>query len=1032
MAPAQRRLWFLDQLVPGHAFYTISAAVWLDSALEPALLQRAVDRLVERHESLRTTFAEVEGGPVQRVQTRMRVPVADDDLRALPADAREPTALARAADDLAAPFDLARGPLLRVRLLTLTGTRQLLAVTIHHIVSDAWSMGVLFRDLAALLEAEATHRPPVLPELTLQFADVAVWQAGRTARLSDHQLGYWRNHLRGAPALELATDRPRPAASSFSGATVRFRVEAPVTAAVVELARSGGATAFIALLAAWYAVLGRHADQDDVVVGVPVSGRDRSELEPLIGFFVNMLPVRCRLDRDQSFRELLGTVRELVVEALAHQDVPFDRVVEELHPDRDLSRHPLFQTAFQLHQRGPAGAGPMATVPEVTRASSNFDLNLELWHEGDGMAGRLTYATDLFDHPTAQLLVDHYRHLLAEVVAHPEAPLGHLELADDDERRRISRWECGVGDYRRDATVTSLFAEAAARDPAAPAVVDGRSELSYGQLDLSSDRLAEALLAGGLRRGEAVGVLAERSPQLVVTLLAVLKAGGAYVGLDPDDPPARRAWLQRAARCRFVLDPGAPGGTGGPGGPQGSGRDRPPVVPDQPAYLCFTSGSTGRPKGVRIRHRGVVRLVTGTSFHRFDDRQTYLMHSPLAFDASTLEIWGALCNGARLVVGPQAAPSLAELAATIEEHEVSTLWLTAGLFDQLVDEEPARLARVRSVLTGGDVVSPEHVRRLLALPGSRRVVNGYGPTENTTFTCCQVMSRPEEVRDPVPIGRPVTGTTVRIADAGGRAVAVGVPGDLWTGGAGLAMGYVDDPEATAAGFGTLDIEGAGPRPAYRTGDRARWLPDGTVEFLGRGDRQLKVRGFRVEPGEVEAALVGWPEVAQAVATATGGRGEARRLVGFVVPRGDRIDLDALADHLTGSLAPHLRPDHLRSLSRMPLTPNGKVDHAALARLAADGSGTRGERVPPRTEVEALLARIWAEVLATPEVGVTDDFFRDLAGHSLLGTRLVARIRRALGVDLPLRALFDAPTVAGMAEAVERLLIAELTSEGADR
>ena len=1033
MAPAQRRLWFLDQLVPGHAFYTISAAVWLDTALDPALLQPCVDRLVARHESLRTTFADVDGTPVQQVHARMGVPVTVDDLRGMPAAEREPAALARAAADLAAPFDLGQGPLLRVRLVRVEPARQLLAVTVHHIVSDAWSMGVLFRDLAALLESEVTGRPAALPELTLQFADVAVWQAGRTARLSEHQLAHWRAHLAGAPVLELPTDHPRPAAASFSGAAVRFGVDAPVARSVVELARSVGGTGFMALLTAWYVVLARHADQNDIVVGVPVAGRDRSELEPLIGFFVNMLPVRCRLDPELSFRALLGTVRELVVEALAHQDVPFDRVVEDLHPERDLSRHPIFQTAFQLHQPGPAAAGPLATVPEVTRTSSNFDLNLELWPEGAGLAGRLTYATDLFDAESAHLLTDHYRHLLVQAVAHPDTPLAELELADDDERRLRSAWECGSGDYRRAATIPSLFAEAAARTPEATAVVDGPVSLSYRDLDRASDRLARSLIARGVRPGEAVGVMAVRSAALVVDLLAVLKAGGAYVALDPDDPPARRRELRRAARCRLVLDTEVPSLPPTPDEPgNGVGTGLPAVVPDQPAYVCFTSGSTGTPKGVRVRHRGVVRLVTGTSFHRFDDRQTYLMHSPLAFDASTLEIWGPLCNGSRLVVGPRTAPSLSELAVAIEDHSITTLWLTAGLFDQLVDEEPDRLATVRTVFTGGDVVSPAHVRRLLQLPGARRVVNGYGPTENTTFTCCHVMTRGADVGDPVPIGRPVTGTTVRITDTRGRAVPVGVPGELWTGGAGVALGYVDDQAATAAAFVTVAVDGLGPRVAYRTGDRARWRPDGSVEFLGRADRQLKVRGFRIEPGEVEAALLGWPEVAQAVVTTGEGLREQRRLVGLVVPRVEHVDLDALTAHLAGVLPRHLRPDLIRAVSGLPLTRNGKVDQAAVRRLAEDGSGASDERVAPRTEVEAVLAGIWAETLGAPDVGVTEDFFRDLAGHSLLGTRLVARVRSALGVDLPLRALFDAPTVAGMAESVERLLIADLAAEEVGR
>ena len=974
---AQERLWFLDRLTPGLPVYNMPALLRLRGPLDEAVLAQALAEITRRHEVLRTVFAVSGGEPVQRVLTA-GFPLSVPDLAETEAR-RFAEAFARR------PFDLAQGPLARAALLRLGGEDHLLLLVFHHIVFDGWSTGVLLEELTALL------RSSPLPEPRLQYADYAAWQRSwLTGEVLERQLAWWRDRLAGAPlALDLPADRPRPAVQSFRGAVLPADLPEDLSGDVRALARREGATPFMVLLAGLSAFLHRVTGQDDLVVGAALANRGRAETEGLLGFFVNALPLRADLSDDPPFRALLARTRAEALGAYDHQDVPFERLVEEAAPRRDLSRTPLFQVMLAL-QSAPR---PAVEIEEIHTGTSKFDLSL-LFEEVSGrFRGTAEYATDLFEAGTVRRLLDGFRRLLRGAVEVPGTRISELPLLSDDERRQVVlEWNRTATDYPREATIHGLFEEQAALRPDAVAVVFGEESLTYGELDLRAGRLARRLRERGVGPEVPVGLSAERSLELIVAILAILKAGGAYVPLDPGDP---RGLAEDVAVVLRPEDLAADGGEGMAGVP---------VSPENLAYVMYTSGSTGRPKGVAVTHRNVVRLVRETDYARFGPEEVFLQLAPVSFDASTLEIWGPLLNGARLVVAPPGVPSFADLSTFLARHGVTTLWLTAGLFHGMVEARLDGLAPVRQLLAGGDVLSPAHVRQALgALPGTV-LINGYGPTEGTTFTCCHRIS---EAGATIPIGKPVANTRVYVLDRGFRPVPVGVTGGLYAAGDGLARGYFDRPDLTAERFLPNPLGSPGER-MYRTGDLARWRPDGTLEFLGRADQQVKIRGFRVEPGEVEAALRDHPAVRDAVVVARPEpSGSGRRLVAYVVAEADPAALQAF---LRERLPEPLVPAAFVRLPELPLTPNGKVDRRALPEPEAP---LREGFVAPRTPAEERVAGIWTDLLGLERVGAEDDFF-ELGGHSLLATRLVARLHGAFGVELPLAALFEEPTVAGVA------------------
>ncbi|HEV7515360.1 MAG TPA: amino acid adenylation domain-containing protein, partial [Thermoanaerobaculia bacterium] len=801
-------------------------------------------------------------------------------------------------------FDLAAGPLLRVLLLRLSRREHKVVLTLHHTIADGWSLGVLIREMGALYGAFLRGGRSPLPELPFQYSDYAIWQRGwLQGAVLAQELAHWRAKLAGAePVLELPFDHPRPAMRSSRGAKRVLLLPAELVQSVDRLSRQEGTSLFMTLLAAFLALLGRYSGQPSIVVGYPVANRTRSDVEGLIGLFLNTLVLRVDLSRELTARELLSRVRGEVLEAQSHSQLPFERLVEELRPERNRGYNPLFQVLFVL-QNTP---NPELEIPGLAveaaildLATAQFDLSFAFEKSGDTLLGRLEYSTDLFAATTIERLFGHYRNLLAGFAATPEAKVGALSILGPGERHQLlAEWnDSGAvgGDFA--PALHDLFAAQVARTPEALAVTCEGAALTYAELDRRAGRLARRLRALGVAPEVRVALLLDRSLARVTATLGILQAGGCYLPLDPTYPKERLAFLLGDSAAAVVLTETALLATLPPTGVPVLCLDReerapepaedgmaplPEVRPEALAYVMYTSGSSGTPKGVAVPHRGVVRLVRGAGYAAFGPREVFLQLAPYAFDAATFELWGALLHGGRLVMPPPGSLSLAELGGLLARHGVTTLWLTAGLFHQMVDENLEGLAGVRQLLAGGDVLSVPHVLRVIAeLPGTR-LINGYGPTEGTTFTCCFPVGGPEDVGSSVPLGRPLAGTWVYVADAQLSPVPAGVAGELLVGGAGLARGYFDRPGLTAERFVPSPFGGSPGERLYRSGDRVRSRADGRIEFLGRLDSQVKIRGFRVEPGEIEAALAAAPGVREAVVVVREDRPGDRRLVAYVV------------------------------------------------------------------------------------------------------------------------------------------------------
>ncbi len=1032
---AQERLWFLDQLEPGSAVYNIPIGLRLQGELNVPVLKRSLDEILRRHESLRTRFEVVEGRPVQVIQPVASLEMPLVDLRGLPEPEREAEARRLCMKEAQRPFDLRHDLMQRVTLLRLGEREHVFLLTLHHIASDGWSVGVLLRELATGYEAFVNGKPSPLPDLPIQYADFAVWQrAWLQGEVSEKQLSYWKKQLEGAPgSLQLPMDRPRPATQSYRGALMSWKLPKPLSVALGELSRREGATLFMTLLAAFQTLLHRYTSSDDIPVGSPIAGRNRTEIEPLIGFFVNTLVMRGDLSGNPSFRTLLRRTREVALGAYAHQDLPFERLVEELHPGRDVSHSPLFQVMFVL-QNAPWEAAQLAGL-EVTPApidsgTSKFDLTLFVRERGGALQAVVEYNTDLFDAETIQRMLGHYQTLLEGIVSNPEQRISDLPLLTNAERHQLLvEWNQTQQDYPRNKCVHELFEEQAERTPEAAAVVFEDQRLTYRELNECANQLAHHLRKLGVGAETPVGVCLERSAQYAVCALGILKAGGAYVPLGTDYPLERLQFM--------VGDCGAPVVLTARVWPKGlelrgitivdlvaeaaliksCSKHNPDRVntAENPAYVIYTSGSTGQPKGATIPHRGVVRLVRGQSYSEFDSHQRFLMLASTSFDASTFELWGALLNGATCAIFPERLPDFETLEKAIRQHGVTCLWLTAGLFNQIIDLRPSVLETIAHVLTGGEALSVPHVKKAMNLLPTLRITNGYGPTECTTFTTTYTIGHGETFpTGSIPIGRPLANARCYLLDAHLQLVPVGVPAELCVGGDGLARGYLNRPELTAEKF-VIDPFSQDPKARlYRTGDLCRWLPDGNIEFLGRLDDQVKIRGFRIELGEIESVLAGLPGVREAVVVAREDVPGDKRLVAFLAAKGGEPPKESeLRGLLQAKLPEYMVPAAFVTLDRFPLTPNGKVDRKALPRSQGGQARGEGSYVAPRTPLEETLAGIWTEVLGLKQVGISDNFFH-LGGHSLLAVRLQARVEKEFGRRLPLAAFFQAPTVGELA------------------
>ncbi len=1030
---AQERIWFLEQLSPGILAYNAQAELRFRGPLDPGLYARVLAEVVRRHEVLRTGFPEVDGQPVQVIHPPYTPALPLVDLIGLPAAIRETETGRLIGVLIQQPFDTTRPPLVRCTLLRLNAEEHALLHMEHHIVHDGWSFGVFLAEIEALYEAFATGRPSPLPEPPIQYADYALWQRQwMRGEVLDRHLSFWRQRLAGSPPLlELPTDRPRPRVQRFRGAGPRITLPRDLYTGLRTLARREGVTLYTVMLAAFDALLQRYAGCDDVLVGAGVANRRARQLEGMIGMVVNTLVLRTSLAGDPSWRELLRRVRDTVVEAREWEDMPFEQLVRELAPGRDLDRNPLFQVMFGFHDAAVPDldfAGLRGTVREIHNGSAKTDINIVGVPRAEQRVGRVgsggedlvliwEYRTDLFDAATIERMIGHYRTLLSAALAEPERRLSELPLLGDEERRQVlGAWSGAEAGHiwPREASIPELFAAVAAASPDAVAIECGTECLTYGELDRRGHQLAWRLRALGVGPDTAVGLAIERSPELIVGMLGILQAGGCYVPLDLVYPAERLAWMAADAGLDVVvtcggapldlhvatvvdlrgeaweaphppgpplpsalpasrergeealpesLSAGAPlsrraGGRMGEGsGVRGQGLRRTfQTSPDSLAYVMYTSGSTGQPKGVAVTHRGVVRLARGGvgDGDTLPGPEEVLLHiAPPSFDASTFEVWWTLLHGGRLAVLRERTPSLAELGEAVVRHRVTTLHLTAGLFHQVVDEHLEGLRTVPQLLTGGDVVSASHVRRALeALPG-RRLVHCYGPTENTTFTCCHVMAGPDEAPDPLPIGRPIAGTRVYLLDSWLRPVPTGVPGELLTGGDGLARGYLGRPGLTAERFIPDPLTREPGARLYRTGDLARFRPSGAIEFLGRIDRQVKVRGFRIEPGEVESALASCPGIGEAVVVVRDDAAE-KSLVAYLTPS------SPLADEAAGTGARRRGPrpprrDAARLHGALGLHgPPGPASHAERqgGPRGSAGSGCPGGRRVPGDRLRA--------------------------------------------------------------------------------
>lgn len=1037
---AQEQVWRHCQLAPDAPLYNESVALHHTGPLDEAALRRSLQAIVRRHAAWRTTFPVVDGQPIQCVHADLPAAWQVMDLHATLPAARAATLDRRAAAAVRQPFDLERGPLVRATLVRMGDAEHQLLLVLHHLIFDGASIvGVLLPELLECYNAAINGRLARLPALPVQYADFTRWERAwlDDAVLAPH-LAFWRAALADSPPpLALPADYPPPAVPTFAGALHRFALPSALWEALAAQSRAANVTPFVTLLAAFQVLLQRVAAQTDLTVGIMSGARQRPEIEGLLGLFLNLVLVRVDLSGDPPFPLLVQRTRTATVRALDHAAAPYARVLRQAPLPRDGRGQQLPRVVFSLEPPAPAlPPGWSLHRSAVASGTAKFDLYLEI--EADprgGAVGRLHYSSELFQAATIERLAAQYQTLLAGVCADPAHPISDLPLLDERERRQVLHdWNAASTPYPRDGSIAAVFEAQARARPGAPALASAEERLTYGELDARAEAVAHRLRRLGVGPEVLVGVCAERSSAAIVAILAILKAGGAYLPLDPADPPARLAALLgqlgaplvlAAPTARQLLPPFARAldldGSGAAS--EWAAAPPPPAAPSGRHLACAlaTSGSTGTPKLVLVEARSILRLVLGSDYAAFGPNETFLHLAPLAFDASSFEIWGALLHGAKLVLYPPELPTAGRLGELIAREGVTTLWLTAGLFQRIVDDDPGALRPLRQLLTGGEAPAPAAVRRLRAVLPGLRLSNGYGPTENATFSSVYVVPAGEAVPDPLPIGRPIANTRCYVLDRAGQPCPVGVAGELFLGGDGLARGYLGQAALTAERFVPDPF---GPEPGgrlYRTGDRARWQADGNLAFLGRRDGQVKLRGYRVELGEVEAALARCPAVRAAAAAVHAGAGGDRQLVAYLVPRAALPPDAALRAFLAELLPPQMLPAAFVRLAALPLTASGKLDRRALPppTVTADPpSVTPPSLAPPLDGTAARLAAIWERVLGAPPDLTGGEFFT-AGGRSLQAITLLDAVEREFQQRLPPAALLRGDAFTTLADLLRR-------------
>ena len=1022
----QEGLWFFEQAAPGTSAYNIAEGWWLRGALNVVALQQSLDAIAQRHETLRTAIGSKDGKPCQIVFPPRRFPLQAIDLRG--SEEARAEAMRHAEAEAREPFNLTAETLARVTLFQTDDHEHLMVVNMHHLISDASSVGLFIRELAAFYTAHLSGQTAVLPELPIQYGNFALWQREMLQgdRLREN-LEYWTKHLRGAPPLlTLPTDRLRPSIPTFRGAAVFTTLPASLTARIRELARNEGTTVFRILFSAFNILLQRYTLQDDIVVGTPFAGRDDTETEDLIGFFVNTHALRTNLAGDPTFVELLGRVREASLGAALHEQTPFRQIVRALETGRNGSANPLFQVVFGLQSDFTEDwslPGIEARRVNLDSGSSKFDLTVLATASSSGCELRFEYNSDLFDAATVERWSKQFGVLLSEIVAEPARRISAFALDTAEERRRfLARGAGTAAAYERDSCVHEIFARQAEQTPSAVALSCEGRQIIYGEVDHRANMWAARLAAAGVNTGAVVGLCLERSWEMIVGMLAILKAGGAYLPVDPTGPRARNEMILADGRVNVVLTRerwrDAVSGMGAAilcidapsrelcNPPETTGQRATDI-----AYVMHTSGSTGRPKGVEVTHRGIARLARNPDYIQIKATDVFLQLAPASFDASTFEIWGALLNGAKLVIHPPLIPSLEELGRTLQKEGITILWLTSGWFNQMVDCQLDSLQGLRYLLAGGEALSVPRVVKATRELKNCQLINGYGPTENTTFTCCYSFPRRWAGRASAPIGRPIANTQVYILDAAQNPVAEGAVGEIYIGGDGLARGYLNDAKMTAAKFVAHPLTRG---RVYRSGDLGRWLADGNIEFLGRKDEQVKIRGFRVELGEIETTLTSHPTVREALVVAHADHSETKQLAAYVVFHPHAMATSSeLREYLASRVPTFMIPSHFVALEKLPLTANGKIDRGALPAPENFSNSTANEPVLPRNASELALAEIWRDILGRDQIGIYENFFH-VGGHSLLVLQVLSRVARTLRVEMPVQVFFENPTIAGLA------------------
>jgi amino acid adenylation domain-containing protein len=1033
---AQQRLWFLDQLDPGNTAYNIFDALRLSGPLDVAMLERCFNEIIQRHEALRTTFAVVAGEPVQIIAPVLTVSLPVVDLQSLSEVEKKVEFRRLAVEETRWSFDLARGPLVQVTVLRLGEREHMLLSNMHHIVSDGWSMGVFIGEVVMLYQAYSAGETSPLAELPIQYADFAVWQRKwLQSEELERQLGHWKKALSGAPAaLELATDRLRPPVQTYRGATESFILSERSSAALLALSRAEKSTLFMTLLAAFNVLLYRYTGQEDILVGSPIANRNRAEIEGLIGFFANTLVLRTELSGRPTFRGLLGRVRQMTMEAYAHQDLPFEMLIEKLHPERDLSRTPLFQVMF-VFQNAPMPPQKQTELTfdllEVDNETAKFDLTLSVIETQQGLSGKVSYNTDLFDAGTVRRLVNHLQALLEGIVADPDQRITDVPILTAAERRRLLvEWNGTETEYPREQCLHELFEAQVERTPDAMAVVFEEQHLTYRELNRRANHLAHHLRGQGVRPEVLVAVCMERALEMAVGLLGVFKAGGAYVPLDPTYPQERLSFTLEDAQVAVLLtqehlverltagereiicldadcEDIAPACSENPD----SG-----VTPGNLAYVIYTSGSTGRPKGVLSTHRSLANYLHWFNESLPDDVHCLIATTPLTFDASLKQLFAPLLKGREVwilpsdvIVRPDALLQSLSTRSQVGFNCVPSLW--RAVLDTIDSSGDVSATHITCLLVGGEVIGQETINRTLTKLPHLQVRNLYGPTEATANSSVAQITLGDEVT----IGRPIANVQLYILDHYMRPVPIGAVGELCIAGAGLTRGYLNRPKLTAEVFIPNPFSKKAGARLYRTGDLVRYLPDGNVEFLGRIDRQVKVRGHRVELGEIEAVLRQHSMLQETAVLLWEDRPGDKRLVAYIVPNNGPESADGeLRRFLHEKLPEYMVPSVFVTMESLPLTSNGKVNRRALP--APDGSRPKLETiyVSPRSEAERAIAAMWKEVLHIEQVGVNDNFF-DLGGHSLSVVQVHGRLVETFKREFPMTEMFKYTTVSALAQ-----------------